>query len=148
MTTIVYKDGVLAADSLVTDRGCRMGSAKKIISSRFGLAGAVGHLGLMQAFLNWAATGRPADGRPVPDKTDDNDFEGLIITPAGQVLWYGGDMVAVDMTQSEYVCLGSGFRVAMGALEMGATAEQAVRVAAKVDTSTGGPIHVLELKTD
>ena len=48
-------------------------------------------------------------------------------------------------TRLRFYAIGSGCEFATGAMEMGATAEEAVQVAIKHSTSCGGPINVLRL---
>jgi len=47
--------------------------------------------------------------------------------------------------RAPFYALGSGYQVAMGAMEFGATAEEAVRAAIKWDTGSGGDVTVLRL---
>lgn len=140
MTTIVYRDGILAADSLVTDRGARCFTVTKIGRINGSLWGAAGSLDGMQAFMDWARNGAPQDRMPRLGE----EFEGVNVTPDGSILWYGQSLSPARM-HAPYVAIGSGFRIALGALWMGATAKQAVECCASIDMQTGGDIVTLSL---
>jgi hypothetical protein len=59
----------------------------------------------------------------------------------GEALYMTGpDFVSGPLT-AEFFAIGSGEQYAQGALEMGATAVEAVRVACKCDNFTDFPIH-------
>jgi ATP-dependent HslUV protease subunit HslV len=76
-----------------------------------------------------------------PPVMGDNS-EAVILAPGHPVVYVGSDGL---MTQEgcEFYALGSGSRIAYGALAAGASAEEAVRIAARYDTSTGGEVVVL-----
>lgn len=140
MTTIIYRDGVLVADTAVFDRGCYCGQAVKIHKlpngTMFGCAGALGD---MSRFREWMGKGAPIEERPA--FSQDNDSEALIVRPDGTVEWFGAtDTIAVV---GDFHAIGSGFRIAMGALAHGATAEEAIAICADLDNHTRRPITVL-----
>ena len=98
------------------------------------------------AFLTWLETfdvdSRHPDVAPVAE-----DGDGLIISPSEKIfLWTGGKhLVLVD---APFMALGSGAKVAMGAMAAGATAERAVRIACDYDIYTGGRIITLRVDAD
>lgn len=143
MTIVVYRDGVMAADSLVTDHDLRCGAVRKIQKINGCLVGAAGGLAEVQMFFAWYAA-RAGTDRPV--LTDDN-FEGLVVMPGGQVNWYGHGLLPTRL-DAPYHAIGSGFKVAMGALWMGASAERAVECAIALNIRCGGPIDVIRLDGD
>jgi ATP-dependent HslUV protease subunit HslV len=137
MTTIAYRDGVLAADSLVTAQGIREGAMTKIAKVGRVLAAGCGNGVRIRAFLDWVRGGM----KGAPPAMGDNS-EAVILAPGHPVVYVGSDGL---MTQEgcEFYALGSGSRIAYGALAAGASAEEAVRIAARYDTSTGGEVVVL-----
>lgn len=142
MTTIVFRDGVLAADTAVFDRGCYCGQAEKIHRAPNGsLFGAAGALGDLVRFKDWMMAGEPEDKRP---EFRDDDSEAIVIRPDGTVHWFGTRDYAEIV--GDFHAIGSGFRVAMGAFAAGATAEQAIEIAADIDSHTRRPIKVLKLE--
>lgn len=139
MTTIAYRDGVLAADTLACWGSNRDGFATKIRKRGAVLAGVSGALSAGQAFLDWFSSGMKGDPPAMPD--GEASTFGLIVTPDDWVLIWGPR--GWERTRNPTVAMGSGSEFAQGAMEMGASAEQAVRVAMVHDTKTGGEITVL-----
>lgn len=136
MTTVAYKDGVIAADSLVTADGARVGTVEKIGKIKGIFYGASGNLALMQKFGTWIRGGMKGD----PPEVKENEGEAFVI--------HGNHVVTfchagTDCMKVERFASGSGWRTALGAMDAGADAEMAVRVAIKSDTASGGGITVL-----
>lgn len=138
MTTIAYRDGVLAADTLATSNGLRDDYGTKVWRVGKVLVAAAGTRALCLKFREWVAAGM--DGESPFAKGDGN---GIVVSDAGIVCWSENGCWPVGQP---FYALGSGYQVAMGAMEMGATAEDAVRAAIKWDTSSGGEITALPLK--
>jgi len=143
MTTIVYRDGILAADTAVFDRGTYCGQAIKITSAPSGLvAGSAGCMGDAAALRDWVLDGAAGD----PPKWRDEDSEGILIQN-GVVYWIGPGQKKIAYDAAPYIAIGSGFQVAMGALAMGASAERAVEIACDLDNRTRRPVTVLTVLT-
>lgn len=136
MTTVAYRDGILAGDSLMVDRGVRCGHFEKVRRVGDLLVGMAGAACWMGPFLRWV--GSEFSPESLPRIVDDN-FEALIITPDGRVDWFGQTLVPVRMF-GDFTAIGSGFPVAMGAMSAGASAVRALEIACELDTMTGGPI--------
>ena len=142
MTTIVYRDGVLAADTAIFDRGCYCGPTIKAYRAPSGVVGAAaGSLVDCLMFRDWLLGGQ-AD--PVPSFKS-SDSEGIFINAPGQIMWLGNEQKLTHI-MSEYIALGSGFRIAMGALAAGVTAERAVEICCDLDENTRRPVTVLHLE--
>jgi len=142
VTTIAYRDGVIAADSLITQNGTRIGTVAKIVRvPGGGLAGVAGELGGMARFLDWARSG--AEGELTFSTCE---IDGFLVTAEGQVLVTtdSGGMVKI---KQPFHAVGSGRDFARGALAAGATAVEAVKIAMKFDTQTGGRVRSLVLST-
>lgn len=140
MTTIAYRDGYLAADTAVFDRGVYCGEVIKIIKLEDGsLCGAAGALGDMQKFLAWLRGGQNGD-RPT---FEDSETEGIVIRPDGTFWWYGKDTSA--QIAGAHQAIGSGFALAMGAMDAGASALTALEICARRDMYTRAPITLLKL---
>lgn len=143
MTTIAYRNGILAADTRCTIAGASSGSINKI-ARRYGgaLAGAAGNAVYNFAFLEWFVLNDEKVDPPKAQRTDDSIDRGIIFFPDGRIHVYEPD--GKFMIKAEYHALGSGTDVALGAMFMGATAEQAVRAAILHDNGTGGEVLVLK----
>jgi ATP-dependent protease HslVU (ClpYQ) peptidase subunit len=139
MTTIAYRDGILAADGRVSDGHLIITDTCKKISrlsdgSLFALAGDdVQELRLIE-WLEDGEDGLPPQGKDFTAILVDTD--GLLHTFAGVgdrfVPWY----------DTAFAAFGSGADIAYGAMEMGASAESAVRCAMRRNTTTGGEVQI------
>lgn len=150
MTTIAFDGRYLAADSLVTTGGTVMGFAKKLRLADGGklpCAAIVGYSGNpcnFSAFIDELKADWPCGGI-VPG--EENEFAAVVILQTGEVYEYTGATKHPFTSGGSWLwALGSGWRIAIGALDMGATAAEAVGVAIKRDTSSGGDILVFDTK--
>ena len=139
MTTIAYRDGVLAADSQITSgNNARCGTVMKIGRAPDGYRWAYsGQTQQQERFAKWACGDRKAD----PDKWTEGGV-GILISPEGVVReWWGDGWLQVS---SPCHAWGSGERVARGAMAAGATSERAVAICIEIDPDTGGPVVTLD----
>lgn len=141
MTTLVYRSGVLAADSR-----CKNGSyvtpepATKVRKLPDGsLVGFCGGIAECEELAAWIES--PEGDRPKPS------VESCVvhIKPDGNLWLYEGGSKPYRLPVVEFYAWGSGFGVAVGALHMGADACEAVRIACLVDPSSGGPVQSVRL---
>lgn len=139
MTTIAFCAGVLAADSQATAGGKFEGSVTKIAKRGQFLAAVCGLAPASRAFLDWFRSGMPGDCPPLGDK--DDSAWGFIYTPENRVLWFKPS--GLEDFHAPIHSTGSGSEIALGAMHAGATPEEAVAIAAKLDIHTGGDITVL-----
>jgi len=136
MTTIAYKEGVIAADTAVHDGDTYAGQCDKIWTMSNGwLGGAAGCMGDCSAFARWFLS--KCDGDP-PNFAED-DSEALVIRDRGNIEWIGGKGRRA-FYRPEHCAIGSGFPVAAGAMAAGASAIEAVKVAARLNAFTQEPI--------
>ncbi len=138
MTTICYRDGVLAADTLVTEGRSRSGFTSKIVRGPTAVAGAAGTMSDCLAFYKWVEGG--CQGRPPQSE----NAGGLLIEASGQVFEWEGGPSLVSFT-APFHAIGSGAQFARGAMAHGPSAEEAGKAAALLDLHTGGDTHVLTL---
>ncbi len=146
MTTIAYKDGILAADTLTSSHGRPFGHAKKVGRGPGGkyLYASAGDTAIGQAFRAWCAEGMT--GTPPSMRRDDREAEGYVVFPDGTFSVYERDLPPTLLTMVRhhgwgYVwAAGSGSDIALGALHAGADARVAVEIAIQLDSHTGGGI--------
>jgi len=89
-------------------------------------------------FVDWYGTGRKPPDEPR------GSFTILIVEPDGVCVsdeWYQMDPIV-----EPYHAIGCGAKAAFVALDMGATALEAVEAAARRDPYTRGPFHTMTLK--
>lgn len=138
MTTIAYKDGVIAYDSRQT-RNDRIvsDSAPKcqvVDGVSFFLSGAVcDEKALIAAYF----------GTPSPAPVECSGY----VVDGGKLILVGHDdktgIWKQDLEPSNPDAIGSGAAYALAAMDMGATAEDAVRAAMKRDIYTGGAVRTV-----
>jgi hypothetical protein len=138
MTTVVFRDGVLAADSQCSAAGWRQpGGMTKIWRVKKRLVSGTGDVSRMHAFLRWVDGGMK--GKP-PEMTEGS---GIIVEPDGTVREFEA---AGEMSfDAPFYAWGSGMPAALAALYMGASAERAVEIAMLVDPRSGGATQSMRL---
>jgi hypothetical protein len=146
MTTIAYRDGILAADSRLTvdhGGGSRKHTCRKLFRKRVGegkkahdvVIATAGESSPGMVFVDWYGS-----GKPVPDLFLHlgGDFLCLVLTPSG--LFEYDVYCRGDLIEEEFYAVGSGSVAALAAMHCGKSAIEAVRVAARIDAFTGGRI--------
>jgi hypothetical protein len=147
MTTIVFRDGYLAADSRAYS-GDRepMGLKSKLFDLPDG--GAVGistsHVGFSERFAKWLRDG--ADEKDFPFSGEPS-LTALMINGAGEVFYFKDSPYPTGPLKAAFFAIGTGSDYAMGAMEQGASAIDAIHVAKKLDVWTGGDVLVKDLRT-
>ncbi len=142
MTTIALRDGILAVDTLLWSDGRPYGYGRKLGRSKDGwwLAGA-GDAHVTMGALEWAKNrmiGRiktPWKGLP-----EDWTKSGmLMLSPEGESYFFEG--FAPVRFSADFTAEGVGAGIAIGAMDRGATAIEAVHAAMRYVPSTGGQVH-------
>ncbi len=135
MTTIAYDGVSLASDSQVG--GAYLdGGIKKVVKIGKSYFGAAGHLESMTLFFKWL---REGGDKP---KIDSDSFEGIEVR--GKSVYWWGDALTPCRIRAP-AAIGSGVQFAMGAMLAGATAKEAVKIAAKLDGGTGRTIKSVKI---
>lgn len=143
MTTIVYRNGILAADSAVCDDGMTVGTLRKIIRiKQIGFMSLCGfapanHNELIEWLSNWPVLNN------TPECVKTTKVRGLFVLKDGEVFQIdGGEPYRMD---APFFAEGSGRFIALGALAMGASAEQAVAIAIHYDNCSGDPVQIVKV---
>lgn len=141
MTTIAWRDGILATDSLVTTGSRRAGLRHK--------GGRVGpllfaHVGDSSLCLRWEAWLRGGMvGHAPPLQYSEADACAYIFMPDGQIAWFHKH--GAEALRAPFWAGGSGAEFALGAMSAGASAEAAVASAITHDIYSGGPIQTFRV---
>jgi hypothetical protein len=140
VTTIVYRDGILAGDTGVGRDGSFMPEKqRKVFRLRNGRllawCGDISRLFVVHKLLN-----DPKE----PALPESDGGSGILIEPDGRVATIEQGII-VPVYGAPYVAMGSGRDFAYGALAMGASAIEAVRVAARFDKHTRLPLRWIKL---
>lgn len=141
MTTIAYKDGVIAYDSRITngslisdDNACKKLVSRGVV---FFFTGACAD---EQAFVDHYHGTKTATGLDV----------GAMVVDSGRVYIAGFDKDENELWKQEitdrYYATGSGESFAWTAMDLGCSARQAVEMAKKRDTGTGGRVRTHKVK--
>lgn len=131
MTTIAYRNGVMAADSGAWLGDMAYNGVRKMAKGKSGwLYGCAGNASEIRDFLVWVDKGEAGD-MPKPEAVDRVEAESAFIVLAakrGKPLRLYSAFGYEEM-EMPYMSIGSGKEVAMGALYAGATAHQAIEAA-------------------
>lgn len=141
MTTIVYRDGVIAADTatFIHDGNLRAPfRASKLF--RLSDGSVIGGAGLCRDIVRF---GKWLETRSGERPTMGNDYTIIQALPDGCVVIHDGSDER-EIT-GPFCAAGSGAMAAYGALFMGATAREAVEIAMKLDPWTGGEVEVVSV---
>ncbi|WDG79158.1 proteasome subunit beta [Pseudomonas chlororaphis] len=143
MTTIAYKDGVVAYDSRQTRSGAIVSDdvlkCQVVDGVSFFLSGAVcDEKALIAAYF----------GTPSPVPVECSGY----VVDGGKLMMVGHDdktgIWRQDLDPSNPDAIGSGAAYALAAMDMGASAVDAVRAAMKRDIYTGGKVRILRIARD
>ncbi len=139
MTTVAYRDGTMASDSLVAYGDVDAGGAGKVFQIGPVLLGFSGCLAIGQRFVDWVRAGMRGDA---PDMARGGNKASAIIVHDGYIV--SCDDSGWDRLKAEYYAIGSGRLLALGAMAHGASAEEAVRAAIRHDIYSGGAVQVVK----
>lgn len=142
MTTAVYRDGILAMDSRAYAGDKHpIGTKNKIKRLADGSLLAVSSrlTGQPESFARWCESKKqPHLAELEGDKT--YGVQALLIRTDGSVYYWNDGSCFSGPLEAPYFAIGSGEEYAMGALMMGATAEEAVSIACRSDVWSDFPV--------
>jgi ATP-dependent protease HslVU (ClpYQ) peptidase subunit len=142
MTTIVYKDGILASDSQVTTGTFFVHTAAKIIKTNRGeLAASAGRMIDHPPFIEWLNR-ENRKFKNFPKLSD--SFEGILINQDREIYSISNTGIFAPVLD-DYITAGSGSQIAVGALLAGVDAITAVKIAIEKDIYSGGEVQCLKL---
>lgn len=145
MTTIAFRDGVMAADSCATQTTEGGGAVKllcekmykKTVAGRSVVLGTAGESQPGLVFVEWYGSEKRR-----PKRIRESDFTVLIWD--GGVLYESDGWCVLERIIGPFHAIGSGRKCALAAMECGKTALEAVEIAAKFDPYTAGPFTSME----
>lgn len=136
MTTVAYKDGVMAADTQVSGGYTKLASIVKVERTPQGyLVGACGSSAYCYKVRSWASDTKTPDAPPMPENDDDN---AIMVKPDGTIvlIW----KVGLTEVAAPFYAIGSGRYHALGVMAFGGSAIEAVEVSIQLDLGTGGEV--------
>lgn len=149
MTTVAYRDGALAVDGLTSsnnavvsydsDKTLVIGERAFVVCGSLASARRYASLLAASSLVPQASV----DDVEMPKLECEDDFTVVELLPSGVVRVYEPEAGA-PYEMSHPMAWGSGQHFALGAMQFGATAVQAVQAASLIDPWTGGPVRVLK----
>lgn len=141
MSTVAYKDSILAADSRAYGGSwCPSPGSKQKIHEfkgvRFGISSS--KIGQAEKFMDWVRSEAGADAL-----TGELSFRALMLNEAGELFLFDSSPWASGPIRSKFYAIGTGAEYAMGAMAAGASAKEAVKIACKLDPHSGLPVRTL-----
>lgn len=154
MTTIAYRDGIMAADSRICQGSAILGDVKKCWAHEgkiYAVSGTFPKLLAVQQYIE--SGGRDgAEALPITDGDDGSEACVIMAETSGIFIYEavlrrpgGGVSVSWAPLDAPFHAVGSGAAYAIGAMAQGATAEEAVAIACRFDIYSGGRIRTLRL---
>lgn len=150
MTTIAYRDGVIASDSRATwddwsqSRCIKLYRAKSKVDPVKGdvIVATAGHSAASLLFLDWLEIG--GEPRLHERGVDENtEFECLVVHKSG--VWVADRLCRLEKLEEDFWAAGSGRQAALGAMHAGKGAMDAVRIATRIDPFSGGRVVSMSL---
>lgn len=145
MTTIIYTDGVMYADSRAYSGGKQpVGRKHKLHRLKDGSIVGVScaKVGEAERFVAWLNANNCAFD---PTKNEPFDVQALLVRQNGEVFYLNDSGYPSGPLIGEHFVIGSGEEYAMGALKAGANPRMAIGIAAECDHFTALPVTVLPL---
>jgi hypothetical protein len=144
LTTFAYRNGILVADSMVSvpvgASGYSVGTAKKVLKTKQGwLVGGAGNLVDLHRFFRWVEEGMEEDAG-----IKMANINGIVVKDKNTILQVEDELYPY-VIDAEFYAGGGGEQFALGAMAMGASAEEAVKVAMKFSLGTGGKLQKVSL---
>ena len=139
MTTIVYKDGILAGDTQVNEGYTLAGYDRKIFENNkiaYGMAGSVSACEEFMKFIE----GKEFD-KNLFQKEQHSNFSAIVVDKSTKEFSYYDNELIADKSKYKFIAIGTGKDFAKGAVLMGADAVKAVECASVLDHLTGGEIQ-------
>ena len=134
MTTVAYRDGVMACDSLLTG-GFKSVIKDKVIKGRDATVGFCGDA--IAAYSSAMYLAGEVQDRPAASSKDDVLF---LVYRDGDLFLADSELRELPLDGNKFYAIGSGEQAAMTAMYMGASATEAVKMAIKVDENSGGRV--------
>ena len=140
--TVIATDGkTIAADGLMTFGYERGANQSEKLSTSHGVVFATAGVAIHRTIVNWYAAG--ADPNNLP-RIDGAEKWYLLVIDSEGMRFFSSLIPYPTRTKSPFT-MGQGGEYAMGALQHGATPEEAVAIAIKMCTGCGGEIQVIDI---
>lgn len=143
MSVIAWDGKTLAADKQGNDGN--IVTITKIIRVGKHLIGGTGSAASTASIFRWYQMGADPEKFPECQKDKERWSDLLVVTPDKKVFKYEQEPVCFEI-EDKFVSIGSGSPYALSAMELGATAKEAVLIACKYERNCGRGVDVLEFE--
>jgi hypothetical protein len=141
LTTIAYRDGIMAADSACLAENTHEHDIRKIFRVGGALIGCCGSVYVIERFKAWLKAGADPEAKP----SIRDGFEAVIVRASGKIFTFDSYGEHAIEALTTYVAIGNGAEIALGAMFAGADARKAVQAAVKHNALTKGPVRCYKL---
>lgn len=154
MTTVAYRDGIIAADTMGSWSGDVSYGVPKLAKTNRFLLGFCGSLPFVHPMYEWILEKGDLPlfdfyKQPPPFDAGDSGVTVLVVPIDGSDLWYFmEDGHGAPLYGKKYEAIGAGGRFAIGAMHAGASAVRAVQAAIDHDELTGGNVVSLSIEDE
>ena len=158
MTTIAYRDGILATDRqmahghYIKPTDCKLHLVQSTFSIDYAIAFS-GTFSMGLAFVEWIKEGQMLGKFPIKNIDNKMAFHALVVqrmvgSQNSRCDYYGTDLIPISEDDTPYTAQGSGDEFALGAMWHGATAVQAVQAANEHCAWSGYGVLYVDLPGD
>lgn len=146
MSVIAWDGNIIAADSQLCEAGYFVRPSCKLIKKEGIIFGSTGNAAGFKQLVHWYLNGKQVEDWPDIQSTD--DWTRLIVVNHCKVTAIEKIPLEMQIYEEKFTAWGHGSDFAVGAMEMGATAIEAVRIACKYDTFCGGRIDSFTIEEE
>lgn len=143
MTTVAFKDGIMASESCQSHAYIDPVECRKIYVVNGDVIGLAGNLTDFQKFLKWYKDER-SNHEDIEGSSHQIESLEALVYSNGKLYCYDESCIAIRM--GEIGAVGSGSSFAVAAMLAGASVEKAVDVACQLDPFSNGPIYTIDVK--
>jgi hypothetical protein len=147
VTVVAFRDGVMAADTRLSDYNSASRATKLVRLPDGGVAGGCGAWVAAYAGLKWLADGGSADGSEGKSLLPDVDGATILIARPDGSLWLLENRFPAYPLIDKAAVIGCGSEAAKLAMALGKSAAEAVALVTKQDIYCGGPVQSLEVES-
>ena len=141
MTTIAFKDGIMACESCQSHTYIDQVECKKIFVVNGDVLGLAGALVDFPRFITWYKEERVNMSNVTPPQHHIESIEALVYSK-GKLYHFDEDCIAIPM--GSIAGIGSGGGYAVAAMLAGADAGEAVKIACKLDMYSNGTVYHID----
>lgn len=140
MTCIAIKDGIVAADSRVS--GAYSSAMVKLYKQPGAIIGFAGEICEALVFVDWYRDRR----NRAPDTAHETGWCALVLSEKDGIEYWDKSLRPAKMLELQ-AAIGSGAPFAIGAMDAGKSAAEAVKIACKRDPACGFPVMTARLSS-